>query len=173
MSNMPSSYVADSGATVTFTPSDSDEEEWFVDATRTVQTNGYYRFGVAAASTLTSDQVLAAVNTQGWSTKSISAPPPNVAQALASLGQMGLTSWWIHAIWTGSPSTIPDSIAPLFYGPIEQYIGPVPTGSNVVTLPTTVISGPVGVPSNLLPVLGLLTGAAMVAFAVWISKGHR
>jgi hypothetical protein len=164
MSNMPSSYTASSGASVTFTPSDSDAADWTVDVTRTVQTNGYYRFIVSAASTLTSDQVLSAVNSQGWSTKSIGAPPPN------SLGQMGLTSWWIHAIWTGSPSTIPDSISPLFYGPIEQYIGAAPVGSGVVTLPTMTISAPTGVPSNIVPIIGLFTGAAMVAFAVWIAK---
>ena len=164
MSNLPSSYTADSGATVTFTPSDSDAADWTVDVTRTVQTNGYYRFIVSAASTLTSDQVLSAVNSQGWSTKSIGAPPATAA----SLGQMGLTTWWIHAIWTGSPSTIPDSISPLFYGPLEQYIGAAPVGSGIVTLPTMTIAASTG--SNIVPVIGLLTGAAMVAFAVWISR---
>lgn len=163
MSNLPSSYTADSGATVTFTPSDSDAADWTVDVTRTVQTNGYYRFIVSAASTLTSDQVL------GRQLPGLEHEEYRRSSGCCCIARpMGLTTWWIHAIWTGSPSTIPDSISPLFYGPLEQYIGAAPVGSGIVTLPTMTIAASTG--SNIIPVIGLLTGAAMVAFAVWISR---
>jgi hypothetical protein len=151
------------------------DPNWVFDATRGVSPGGYYRFGVAAASNLTSDQVLAALVAQGWNTKSIGQPTPDVAAALSGLSTMGLTNWEVYALWNGAATTIPDSAAPLFYGALEQYVGtppgqPEPTQPTIV-LPETLIEAPL--PESVLPnVLGFLAGISLAAAAFWYVKSR-
>jgi hypothetical protein len=157
-------------------PPPAPDPNWAVDANRAVVNGGYYRFGVAAPSNMTSDQVLAALVAQGWSTKSIGQPTPDMVAALSSLASMGLTNWEVYAIWNAADTTIADAVSPLYYGVLEQYQGtppgqPTPTQPTVV-LPETVISAPL--PEPVLPnVVGFLAGAVLVTAIVWFAHSRN
>lgn len=156
-----------------------DDTGWSIDATRAVVSGAYYRFGVAAASTVTDDQIIGALAQQGWTPRSISAPPPEIAAALQGLTALGLKSWYVHATWTGEATTIPDSAAPLFYGPLEQYNGtatqtetsspgPAPTD-----LPATLPSPAPPASSGVHPMLAFVGGGLLVALIAWAAGARR
>jgi len=151
----------------------SDTGSWVLDTTRGVSLGGYYRFGVAVAANLTSDNVSAVVNSKGWDLKSIGGAPADVAASLSGLTKMGLTVWWIHAYWNSPATTIPDNDTPLYYGPIEEYQGATQTSNwspdqNQNDAPTPSVWQPA------YPVLGLIAGAGVAAAIIWLTRDiHR